>query len=139
MSNERLFLDTAFIQALLNPRDNYHNQAKQLFPRICAASEVWITEAIFVEVGNALSAFNRNGAVQFIQQCYRTDNIKIVSVDTELLMQALALYQSRSDKSWGLTDCISFIVMQQQSLTDTVTGDRHFVQAGFRALMLDTQ
>jgi predicted nucleic acid-binding protein len=139
MSNECLFLDTAFIQALLNPRDDYHNQAKQLFPRIRAASEVWITEAIFVEVGNALSAFNRNGAVQFIQQCYRTDNIKIVSVDTELLMQALALYQSRSDKTWGLTDCISFVVMQQNNLTDAVTGDRHFVQAGFRALMLDTQ
>lgn len=139
MSNERLFLDTAFIQALLNPRDDYHNQAKQLFPRIRAASEVWITEAIFAEVGNALSAFNRNGAVQFIQQCYRTDNIKIVSVDTELLMQALTLYQSRPDKTWGLTDCISFIIMQQQSLIDAVTGDRHFVQAGFRALMLDTQ
>ena len=139
MSNERLFLDTAFIQALLNPRDDYHNQAKQLFPRIRAASEVWITEAIFAEVGNALSAFNRNSAVQFIQQCYRTDNIKVVSVDTELLMQALALYQSRTDKTWGLTDCISFVVMQQQNLTDAVTGDRHFVQAGFRALMLDTQ
>ncbi|MGI0493070.1 type II toxin-antitoxin system VapC family toxin [Alkalinema pantanalense CENA528] len=139
MSNERLFLDTAFIQALLNPRDDYHNRAKQLFPRIRAASEVWITEAIFAEVGNALSAFNRNGAVQFIQQCYRTDNIKIVSVNTELLMQALALYQSRPDKTWGLTDCISFIVMQQHDLTDAVTGDRHFVQAGFRALMLDTQ
>jgi uncharacterized protein len=139
MRNERLFLDTAFIQALLNPRDDYHNQAKQLFPRIRAASEVWITEAIFAEVGNALSAFNRNGAVQFIQQCYRTDNIRIVSVDTELLMQALTLYQSRPDKTWGLTDCISFIVMQQQSLTDAVTGNRHFVQAGFRALMLDIQ
>lgn len=139
MSNERLFLDTAFIQALLNPRDDYHNQAKQLFPRVRAASEVWITEAIFAEVGNALSAFNRNGAVQFIQQCYRTDNIRVVSVDTELLMQALALYQSRSDKTWGLTDCISFVVMQQHNLTDAVTGDRHFVQAGFRALMLDTQ
>lgn len=136
MTTERLFLNTAFIQALLNPRDDYHNQAKTLFPRIRTAREVWITEAIFAEVGNALSAFNRLGVVQFIQQCYRTDNIKVVSVNTELLMQALALYQSRSDKTWGLTDCISFVVMQQQNLTDAVTGDRHFIQAGFRALML---
>jgi len=134
---DRLFLDTAFIQALLNPRDDYHNQAKQLFPRIRAATEVWITEAIFTEVGNALSAFNRAGAVQLIQQCYCTENIRVVRVDTELLMQALALYQSRSDKTWGLTDCISFVVMQQQNLTDVVTGDRHFVQAGFHVLMLD--
>ena len=137
MMGDRLFLDTAFIQALLNPRDDFHNQAKQLFPRIRAATEVWITEAIFTEVGNALSAFNRAGAVQFIQQCYRTDNIKVVSVDTELLMKALELYQSRSDKTWGVTDCISFVVMQQQNLTDAATGDRHFVQAGFHALMLD--
>lgn len=137
MKGDRLFLDTAFIQALLNPRDDFHNRAKSLFPRIRTATEVWITEAIFVEVGNALSALNRTGAVQFIQQCYRTENIKAVSVDTELLIQALALYQSRPDKTWGLTDCISFVVMQQQNLSDAVTSDRHFVQAGFRALMLE--
>lgn len=138
MTRERLFLDTAFIQALLNPRDNYHEQAKKLFPRIRTASEVWITEAIFMEVGNALSYLNRSGAIQFIQQCYRTENIKVVSVDTTLLMQALALYQSRPDKTWGLTDCISFVVMQQQDLTAVVTSDRHFIQAGFRALMKNT-
>jgi uncharacterized protein len=139
MSNERLFVDISFIQALLNPRDNYHDRARQLFPRVHTASEVWITEAIFVEVGNALSTFNRNDAVQFIQQCYCTNNIKVVSVDARLLAQALALYQSRPDKTWGLTDCISFIVMQQHNLTNALTGDRHFVQAGFRALMLDIQ
>ncbi len=139
MTGDRLFLDTAFIQALLNPRDDYHNQAKHLFPRIRTASEVWITEAIFTEVGNALSAFNRTGAVQFIQQCYCTDNIKVVSADTALLLQALTLYQSRADKTWGLTDCISFVVMQQQRLTDAATSDRHFIQAGFRALMLDSR
>nr|WP_228040872.1 hypothetical protein [Nodosilinea sp. LEGE 07088] len=50
-------------------------------------------------------------------------------------MKALALYQSRADKAWGLTDCISFVVIQQQNLTDAVTSDRHFLQAGFRTLM----
>ncbi|MEO0375355.1 MAG: PIN domain-containing protein [Cyanobacteria bacterium P01_A01_bin.17] len=135
MSRERLFLDTAFIQALLNPNDEYHPQAKQLFPRVRSASEVWLTEAILVEVGNSLSRLNRNGAVQFIQQCYRTDNIRVVSVDTALLTQALDLYQSRVDKDWGLTDCLSFVVMQQQDLVDAVTSDRHFRQAGFQILM----
>lgn len=135
MSRERLFLDTAFIQALLNPRDHYHQQAKQLFPRVRFASEVWLTEAILVEVGNALSAINRHGATEFIQRCYRTSNIQVVSVDTALLMAALDLYQARSDKDWGLTDCISFVVMQQQDLNDAVTSDRHFLQAGFRILM----
>jgi hypothetical protein len=57
-----------------------------------------------MEVGNALSRLNRNGAAQFIQQSYRTDNIRVVSVDTALLMQAMDLYQARPDKDWGLTD-----------------------------------
>jgi len=108
MSRERLFLDTAFIQALLNPNDEYHPQAKQLFPRVRSASEVWLTEAILVEVGNALSRLNRNGAVQFIQQCYRTDNIRIVSVDTALLTQALAdLYGICADAPISLDDVLS--------------------------------
>jgi uncharacterized protein len=137
MSRDRLFLDTAFIQALLNPRDTYHPQAKTLFPRVRNADEAWITEAILTEVGNALSVYNRSGAVQFIQQCDRTDNIRIVSVDTQLFSQAVELYQSRPDKAWGLTDCISFVVMRTNNLSDALTTDRHFVQAGFRALMLD--
>ena len=70
MSRERLFLDTAFIQALLNWRDQYHAQAMILLPRVRSAAEVWITEAVLVEVGNALSDVDRMAAVRFIEQCY---------------------------------------------------------------------
>lgn len=93
-----------------------------------------MTEAVLIEVGNALSAVNRVAAVQFIEQCYSTANLRVVSVDTPLLTRALRLYR-RPDKTWGLTDCISFIVMQDQGLTDAVTADEHFIQAGYRALL----
>ncbi|MFV9677847.1 MAG: hypothetical protein ACNYVW_09390 [Methanosarcinales archaeon] len=39
------------------------------------------------------------------------------------------------DQEWGLTDCISFIVMGNPGLTDALTADEHFEQAGFRALL----
>ena len=52
-------------------------------------------------------------------------------------MRGLQLYENRADKAWGLTDCLSFVVMQEQGLTEAVTSDRHFRQAGFRALMLE--
>lgn len=135
MSSERLLLDTVFVQALLNHRDQYHAQAKAFLPRVRAAMEVWITEAVLIEVGNGLSAVNRTAAVKFIEQCYRTANLRVVSVDTPLLTRALQLYRERPDKTWGLTDCISFVVMQEQDLTDAVTADEHFVQAGYRALL----
>ena len=135
MSDDRLFLDTVFIQALLNKRDQYHPLAKAFLPRVRAALVVWVTEAVLVEVGNALSAVNRLGGVQFIQQCYNTANLQVVTVDTSLLTRALQLYNERPDKTWGFTDCISFVVMREQGLTDAVTADMHFVQAGFRALL----
>lgn len=96
-----------------------------------------MAEAVLIEFANALSAVNRKAAVQFIEQCYYTDNIRVVTVDTQLLNRAVQLYQSRLDKTWGLTDCISFIVMQDRGLIDAVTADKHFVQAGYRALLLN--
>jgi hypothetical protein len=89
-----------------------------------------------IEVGNALSTFNRGAAVQFIEQCYHTENMRVVTVDTALLNRALQLYRARLDKMWGLTDCVSFVVMQEQGLTDAATADEHFTQAGYRALLL---
>jgi hypothetical protein len=90
MARDRLLLDTAFVQALLNRKDEYHEQAKAILPRVRAAAEVWVTEAVLVEVGNALSAFDREGAARFIDQCYRTPNIRTVGVDTALLMNKAA-------------------------------------------------
>jgi len=131
----RVLLDTWFIQALLGRRDKYHEQAKKLFTSLLKGREVWVTEAVLVEVGNALSAYDRAAAVEFIKSCYRTKNIQVVTVDTELLMRATDLYHQRRDKEWGLTDCISFVVMRDNRLTDALTGDHHFEQAGFQILM----
>lgn len=135
MADRRVLLDTVFVQALLNQRDQYHGRARSLLPQVREAQEVWVTEAVLVEVANALAAYNREAAVRFIQQCYRTPNIRVVTVDRSLLEEALALYAVRQDKRWGLTDCISFVVMRQQQVTAAVTADEHFVQAGFRILM----
>ena len=138
MSAERLFLDTFFVQALLNPRDRYHERARRLEQRVSTAAEVWVTETVLIEIADALSAENREGAAAFVRGCYRTPNMHVVPVDTPLLERALDLYQARQDKHWGLTDCISFVVMADQGVMDALTGDIHFRQAGYVALLADT-
>ena len=142
MSEERLFLDTSFIQALLNLRDQYHEKAKKLLPRIKEARSVLLTEAILVEVGNALSRFDRTAAAEFLGSCLsqggaKEGNLTVIPVDTALLSRGLDLYRSTPDKEWGLTDCISFLVMRENRLVNAMTTDRHFTQAGFRAMMLE--
>ncbi len=121
--------------ALLNPRDAYHKKAKELLPQLRTAHEVWITEAILIEVGNSLACANRIAAVSFINSCYVTANVKVVSIDKALLIRAIEFYRVHEDKEWGLTDCISFIVMKDHDLTKAFTSDEHFQQVGFRALL----
>jgi predicted nucleic acid-binding protein len=88
-----------------------------------------------MEVGAALSAINRVAAGRFLRSLYLTPNIHVVPIDASLFQRGLALYEARPDKTYSLTDCLSFVVMQDQSLTDAVTADDHFIQAGYRALM----
>lgn len=135
MNKNKLFLDTAFIQAILNPKDQYFSKAIQLLPYLKNAREVWVTEAIFLEVGNALSCYDRIKVVNFIRQCYQTDNLSVVTISADLFQRALIRYQSRVDKNWGLVDCLSFIVMEDNQITDALTSDVHFIQAGFNALL----
>lgn len=101
------------------------------------AAELIITEAVLTEVGNALSICNRAGAARFIRSCYTTRNVAVVPVDTALLEKAVELYAAREDKGWGLTDCISFVVMRERDIIHAATGDQHFRQAGFIPLLLE--
>jgi hypothetical protein len=138
MTRDRLFLDTVFVKARFSRSDQHHARAELFAPRVRKAAELWTTEAVLIEVANGLAAIDRAAAAQFIRGCYSDQSpIRLVRLSSELLLRALDLYASHRDKSWGLTDCVSFVVMREVGLTDAVTTDRHFVQAGFRALLID--
>jgi predicted nucleic acid-binding protein len=94
------------------------------------------THWVLVEVADALSAPNyRVDVARFLRELSQDAGTEVVGPDEALYDRGLDLYARRPDKSWSLTDCISFVVMAQRSLTDALTGDRHFDQAGFRALL----
>jgi hypothetical protein len=61
--------------------------------------------------------------------------VEVIPVSEALYQRGFQLYAQRIDKDWGIIDCISFVVMQEQGLTDALTTDIHFQQAGFRALL----
>lgn len=135
MNARRFFLDTAYVLALLNQNDKYHKKAKAILPKTRIADEMCITETVIIEIGNSLARSNRSVAIAFIESLYTTYNVNVIPVDSELLGQAIDFYHKRKDKEWGLTDCISFIVMENQDLTKALTSDEHLIQASFRALL----
>jgi uncharacterized protein len=140
MRRESLFLDTAFVVALINPRDQYHTVAQRLLPKIEKARQIWTTRFVLTEIGNGLSAeIYRQQASGFMNQIFASKNLyKIADQDDAIFMRGFVTFQNRPDKSWGLVDCISFAVMEEKNIKVALTTDQHFVQAGFRALMLES-
>jgi predicted nucleic acid-binding protein len=137
-SGKTVFVDTSFWIALLATRDQYGDRALQwkawLLDRGC---RLLTTEFVMWETLNALAVpDSRARAAVIYRQCQQGKGIQLVRFDSGIVDAALALYESRPDKSWSLTDCHSFRVMQSHALTDSLTADRHFQQAGFRALLL---
>ena len=61
--------------------------------------------------------------------------VGIISLAEQLYTRALQLYRERPDKERGRTDCISCLIMQDRGMTEALTTDEHFQQAGFRALL----
>jgi uncharacterized protein len=131
-----VFIDTSYILALVNTADEHHHRAATASHQI--KSPFLTTEAVLTEIGNTLSRARWRALGYATIQDLRDDpNIEIVSVDAALFGRALALYGERMDKEWGLTDCLSFVVMQERNLTQVLTTDRHFSQAGFANLLQD--
>jgi predicted nucleic acid-binding protein len=130
----KIFLDTLFLVALVNKRDQYHEQALELANQY-ENTQFLSTDIILFEVGNALSCNFKDKAVELIKKILDSDDIEIVFLTPELFEQAFSVYQQHQDKDWGLVDCLSFVVMKQNNINQALTFDRHFIQAGFQALM----
>lgn len=134
-----LFLDTVFIVGLLNRKDPWHKTATSLFPLLKEVTHTITTEAILIETGNALASIDRGLATSFIESCYNTPSLDIIPVNSDIFHEGLDLYKKHQDKSWGMTDCISFYVMKELNILHAMTNDLHFTQAGFIALMREYQ
>ena len=130
-----VFADTFFFLALLNDDDPGHGLA------LSASTEreaIVTSEFILLELGNACArAEDHLDFLALVEGMRASSRMTIVPLDAGLLERGLRLMGNRLDKNWSLTDCISFIVMEERGLTEALTADRHFEQAGFKALFLD--
>jgi hypothetical protein len=132
-----VFLDTAYAIALAVRSDAHHEQAVALAKELIGANTRLITtRAVVLEIGNSLARLRyRKAALQLLRSLEGDPRVEIVPVSEDLYQRAFQLFRSRPDKEWGITDCLSFVVMQEQSLTSALTADAHFQQAGFEALL----
>jgi len=130
-----VFADTFYFVACLNRVDQHHRKAVAFAAQL--TGKIVTTWCVLTETADALAASNARTKVHAFISALESDPMVIVAAaEPELLWRGLRRYDERTDKSWSLTDCVSFVVMEDYDLADAVTGDHHFEQAGFRALLL---
>lgn len=94
------------------------------------------TAWVLTEVADAMAGPGlRQVFLRLLETLKADPNCTIVPPTEALFDQGVRFYGDRPDKDWSLTDCISFVVMRQHGITRALTGDRHFEQAGFQALL----
>ena len=132
-----VFADTAYWIALFNPRDQLHTRATQAsaeLTRVRIVTSDWVlTELLngFAKSGPQV----RSAASTAVVALRSNTNVTVVPQTRQAFTAALGLYRERSDKGWSLTDCSSFLIVRELGIDAALTSDKHFEQAGCKALL----
>jgi predicted nucleic acid-binding protein len=132
---KQIFTDTGYWIALVNPRDQIHKKVMKITQELSSV-RLLTTEMVLVELLNSFSDSPFRWAVAGMVLKLRNDgNVRIVPQTPEQFESALRRYKQAADKSWSLTDCASFQVMEVERIQAALTHDQHFAQAGFETLL----
>lgn len=133
----KIFLDTAYLQALVDTRDSLHQLALGMTDNYGKFLSV-TSEMVLTELLNALCGrgeYLRDAALSIVDNLRQDSTVQIIPQTPQLFDQALTFYRQRRDKNYSLTDCASMLIMRQEKISDVLTFDRHFQQEGFNALL----
>jgi uncharacterized protein len=134
---KEVFADTGYWIALVNPKDELRKVAAAASKRVTGCRVV-TTEMVLTEFLNALGTWGekfRHKAVQVVNRLIDDPNVVVVPQTSLQFRTALERFRERSDKDWSLTDCASFIEMENRGIGEALAHDRHYEQAGFTPLL----
>jgi predicted nucleic acid-binding protein len=129
-----VFADSYYYLAIVNDRDTGHARAVE-YSRSFRGRTI-TTEWVLTEVADALSAPEQRAVfLELLTQLLADSGLTIVEASHDLFERGMKLFADRPDKSWSLTDCISFVVMDEHGINAVLTADHHFEQAGYAAVL----
>jgi predicted nucleic acid-binding protein len=126
----RVFADSYYFFALLNKNEPHHQEVRDFADTF--DGQLVSTGWVLTEFADGMAKPRwRSTFAALHDELIANPNFRLVGFSDELFAAGLLLFRSRSDKAWSLTDCISFVVMERETIREALTGDRHFEQAGF--------
>jgi len=134
---KQVFIGTSGWLAVLIISDFHHANAVDIYLRLLSSGHDLKThDGILLEMGNALSGIRtRKIAKKLIDTIAESKRIELVPLTPQPLETSWNLFSERADKNWGIVDCISFVLMRQLGISEALTADQHFEQAGFFKLL----
>ena len=132
-----VFADTGYWIAMLNPGDGLHRRAERVAEQL-ALFRIVTTEMVFTEVLNFASRSREHTRARVgekVKEWISDPKVDVVPQTSGQFRAALERYSSRLDQEWSLTDCASFLVMEEMNIPQALTEDHNFEQARFIALL----
>ncbi|MEP6901748.1 MAG: nucleic acid-binding protein [Actinomycetota bacterium] len=134
---DEIFVDTLYLVARLNPKDQWHKAALDIEPHL-KGKRLVTNETVLIELLNYLAEFPpemREAVTRFVKLALEKEVVEVVLHTHEAFSEGLELYGNRLDKGYGLTDCISMTLMREREIQEVLTHDNHFKQEGFTVLL----
>jgi predicted nucleic acid-binding protein len=135
---KKVFADTFYWAALINPRDQWHDSALRVREQIQDEIRLVTTETVLIELMNYFCEYGaemRTTLVEDVRDIMLDISIEYVEHGSTTFLDAIQLYEQRADKGYSLTDCISMLVMRDRGIREVLTHDSHFEQEGFLVLL----
>ena len=134
-----IFADTSGWASLLDTDQKYHPLAASIFAAVQQNNQQLVTTnyviAELIALLNSPMRYPREQAIRFVNHIKNSRFVRVVHIDETLDVAAWTLLSKRTDKTWSLVDCSSFVVMEREGLTEAFTANHHFTQAGFIPLL----
>ena len=132
-----IFADAGFWIALMYPGDPLHGRARGIADDL-GSTPIVTTQMVLAEALNFMAGLGESRrifATELVQRLQGNPNVEIIPQSDSQFSASLTRYASRQDQTWSLTDCASFIVMEERGISEALAHDRDFEQAGFVALL----
>ena len=135
---KKIFVDTSGWANFFDTDEPFHRQTRVIYEN-ARNTGTWLvtTNYVIAELVSLLTSpfrISRPRIIEYIEGI-KQSSVKVIHIDEDLDTRTWNLLSQRDDKEWSLVDCSSFIVMQDYDITDALTNDHHFEQAGFVRLL----
>lgn len=130
-----LFVDTSGWAYLVDRSTDLHHEVQTIYQQALNRQRLLVTTnyiiAELVALLTSRSRISRQQIILFVDALKAAPQVEVIHVNTELDVTAWMLLKARTDKEWSLVDASSFVIMTKYGMTEALTTDHHFTQAGF--------